>query len=226
MFFIKILDASHWVRPEWAAWLKAGFIAVYLKVAEGRSWEDVYWKQHHDEAEGFFKGAYLFFHGYRDGGEQAQWFYDKAKVREWDMKPVVDVEWLSGNSYIKDGKRVRRVSQAEYARQLKACLLKTEELWGEKPMIYTSRTMWRFLIGFDSWFAQYDLWTAHYTMALEPWIPAEWNSIGYRMWQYIDRPVDQNRWKGSKADFLAWMGKAEEVPDGPTVLAPGVYEVL
>ena len=217
---VKILDASHWVRPDWQAWLAAGYSAVYLKVAEGWSWEDTYWKRHYAEAEGFYKGGYLFFHGYSGGARQAQWFYDKAKVSEWDMKPVVDVEWYSGNRKA-DG--TRRVSKAEFATQLRACLLKTEELWGEKPMIYTSKTMWEFLVGYDAWFARYDLWTAHYTLYHTPWIPREWTD--YTMWQFIDRPIDQNRWQGDEADFMAWMGKLV-VPPAIQVLVPGDYRVV
>ena len=222
MIQAKILDASHWVRPDWAAWSAAGYSGVYLKIAEGTTWEDTYWDTHYDEAEGFFKGPYLYFHGYESGLAQAQWFFDVGKSVGWDMKPVVDVEWYSGNRK-PDGSR--RVTRTEYARQLKACLLKTEELWGVQPMIYTSKTMWEFLVGFDAWFTRYDLWTAHYTMAAEPWIPREWGVKGYQLWQYIDRPIDQNRFAGDMADYLKWMGKVA-TPPTIQVLKPGDYRVL
>ena len=217
---VKILDVSHWVRPDWQAWLAAGYSAVYMKVAEGRSWEDNYWKRHYAAADGFYKGPYLFFHGYRSGLEQASWFWSKAKVQPWDMRPVVDVEWYSGNRKA-DG--TRAVSQAEFARQLKSCLTKVEQLFGVQPMIYTSKTMWTWLIGYDPYFAKYDLWTAHYTMAAEPWIPREWSK--YTLWQFIDRPIDQNRWQGTEAEFMQWMGKVA-TPPAIQVLQPGVYEVL
>ena len=218
----KILDVSHWVRPDWQAWLAAGYSGVYMKVAEGRSWEDNYWKQHYADAEGFYKGPYLFFHGYRSGLEQASWFFGKARVEQWDMKPVVDVEWYSGNRNA-DGSR--RVSQREFASQLRACLTKVERDFGVRPMIYTSKTMWQFLIGYDPYFTKYDLWTAHYTMAAEPWIPIEWAVKGYQLWQFIDRPIDQNRFAGDKLAYLAWMGKEVVTLPGPQVLAPGIYEV-
>ena len=76
---------------------------------------------------------------------------------------------------------------------------------------------------YDPWFAQYDLWTAHYTMYHTPWIPREWSD--FTMWQFIDRPIDQNRWKGTKAEFLEWMGKVI-APPAITVLKPGDYRVL
>ncbi len=218
---VKILDASHWVRPVWGDWKSKGYVGVYLKVTEGAKWEDNYWQQHYGASTGFYRGPYHYFHGYRNGAEQATWFYDKASVKQWDMRPVVDVEKYSGNTNA-DGSR--RVSKAVFAARLRSCLYETEKLWDVRPMIYTSRSMWRFLIGSTSWAAAYDLWTAHYTRYPVPLIPDDWKGKGYRMWQFIDRPIDQNRFAGDLAEYLAWMGK--DAPPGPRVLQPGDYRVL
>ena len=136
---------------------------------------------------------------------------------------MIDVEKYSGNTN-SDG--TRRVSRAVYAARLRNCLLETEQLWGRRPMIYTSKSMWHFLVGSAGWASAYDLWTAHYTRYPVPLIPNDWAGKGYSMWQFIDRPVDQNRFHGDYAEYLKWMGKDVVEPPGPQILIPGEYRVL
>ncbi len=216
---VKILDVSHWVRPVWVEW-SDDHQGVYIKVTEGTEWEDNFWLQHYDASADFYHGPYHYFHGYRNGALQAQWFYENAKARGWDMPPVVDVEKYSGNTKA-DGSR--RVLQAVFAARLRNFLFECEKLFGVRPMIYTSRSMWHFLVGSVSWASAYDLWAAHYTSYPVPLIPDDWKGKGYRMWQWIDRPIDQNRFHGDLAEYLKWMEK--DVP-GPQVLQPGDYRVL
>lgn len=219
----KVLDASHWVRPVWGDWKEKGYVGTYLKVSEGDRWEDNFWKQHYDGAADYYKGPYHYFHGYRNGAIQAGWFWGKAGVREWDMRPVIDVEKYSGNVKA-DGSRT--VSRTVFAARLRNCLFETEKLWGVRPMIYTSRHMWSFLVGSTSWASAYDLWTAHYTSYPVPLIPDDWKGKGYRMWQWIDRPIDQNRFHGDLAAFLKWMGEEPPVTIPVyEVLQPGLYKV-
>ena len=215
---VKILDVSHWVRPVWGEWAEQ--VGVYMKLTEGASWEDNYWKRHYAESPStMYKGGYHYFHGSTNGAVQATHMWTTALTHDWDMRPVIDVE-KHGN--IKsDGTRL--ISKAVFAARLRNCLITTEELWGIRPMIYTSRSMWHFLVGSVSWASAYDLWTAHYTSYPVPLIPDDWKGKGYRMWQFIDRPVDQNRFHGTHAEYLKWMGK--DVP-GPQVLQPGDYRVL
>lgn len=213
---VLILDVSHWVRPIYTEWPEQ--VGVYMKVTQGTQFADTEWKNHHREAveTGKFVGAYHYFKVQNNGVLQAEYMWNEIKGHKWDMRPVVDVERYYNQGY----------SKAVFAARLRACLLEVERLFGVRPMIYTSRSMWNELVGSVAWASAYDLWTAHYTTYPVPLIPNDWKGKGYRMWQFIDRPVDQNRFHGTHAEYLEWMGKDIPIPPGPTVLVPGDYRVL
>ena len=215
------IDVSHWTYPtNWRAWLDNGFIFGYMKVTQGTQFADVKWKKHWDEAmnEGVLVGAYHYFKADTNGAVQANYMWNEIKDHAWDLPPVVDLERYYNLGF----------SQAVVAARLRNCLLELEQLAGRRPMIYTSKSMWHQMIGSAGWATAYDLWVAHYTTYPVPLIPSDWQGKGYTLWQYIDRPRDQNRFDGSKADFLKWIGA--EVPDDPRLptiswLSPGVYGV-
>ena len=213
---VLILDSSHWNRPVWSDWPEQE--GVYLKVTQGTQFADSAWKNHHAgaTAEDMYVGPYHYFKVDTNGAVQANYFYEEAKSHPWDMRPVIDAEkYFQINA-----------SKTTWAARLRNCLVETEELWGVRPMIYTSRYQWQTLIGSVSWASAYDLWTAHYTRYPVPLIPDDWKGKGYRMWQFIDRPLDQNRFHGDHAEFLEWMGKELPPVVGPQVLQPGDYRVL
>ncbi len=216
------VDTSHWTYPtDWSHWSNLGFIFGYIKATEGTTWVDWRWKQHYAEATNFYKGPYHYFRAQWNGALQAQHMFETTKSVEWSMPPVIDVEKTNNTGF----------SRAVFAARLRNCLVETERLWGRRPMIYTSRSMWNTLVGSTVWASAYDLWIAHYTTYPVPLIPNDWKGAGYRMWQYTSRPMDLNRFDGDKAKFLEWIGQSPEPepdPDPgeePTILTPGLYRV-
>ncbi len=213
---VLIIDVSHWVRPVWTEWPEQE--GVYMKVTQGTQFADSEWKEHHREAgeAGLFLGAFHYFKVQNNGVLQAEYMWNEIKGYKWDMRPVVDVEKYYNTGY----------SKAVFASRLRACLLEVERLFGVRPMIYTSKSMWHYLVGNTSWASAYDLWVAHYTTYPVPLIPDDWKGKGYRMWQFTSTPLDQNRFHGDHAEFLEWMGKELPPVVGPQVLQPGDYRVL
>jgi GH25 family lysozyme M1 (1,4-beta-N-acetylmuramidase) len=214
---VLLLDISHWVRPVWTEWPEQ--VGVYMKVTQGTQFADVEWKNHYAEVveAGKYTGPFHYFKVQNNGALQAEYMWNEIKDYDWDMRPVVDVERYYNQGY----------SKAVFAARLRNCLLEIERLFGVRPMIYTSRSMWRELVGSTSWASAYDLWVAHYTSYPVPLIPDDWKGKGYRMWQFTSVPLDQNRFHGNHAEYLKWMGKdAPPPPPGPTVLFPGDYRVL
>ncbi len=216
------LDVSHWIEPDWKHWLEEGYIFAYLKATEGINWVDNKLEDHYVEAEGYYRGPYHYFLVDYNGAKQAQHFHNTVKNLKWDMRPVIDVERYN-NTTGPRGSGNRKVSRAVFAARLRNCLIEAERLFGVRPMIYTSRSMWNYLVGSTSWASAYDLWVAHFTTYPVPLIPDDWKGAGYRMWQFIDRPVDQNRFDGGLTKFLEWMGKPVPPPEEVSIVTVKYY---
>ena len=101
-----------------------------------------------------------------------------------------------------------------FSARLRACLLETEQLWGKRPIIYTSKSKWEQLVGSVVWASAYDLWVAHYTTAPIPLIPGDWAGKGWKFWQYTSTPLDQNRFDGDLSKFLEYIGATPPPPPG------------
>ena len=216
----KGLDISHWqVAVDWDDWKDKGYDFTYIKVSEGTTWTDFRWKTHYDSAVEFERGPYHYFRAQWDGAQQGRNFWNQAKQRNFSMPPAVDVEKTNNLGY----------SKSTFKNRLRACLLETEEQFGVKPIIYTSQSMWEFLVGSAWWADDYDLWTAHYTTASSPLVPSDWRDKGWKLWQWTSRPLDQNKFNGTMEDFLSWIGSSPD-PEPPlgeevTILEPGLYRV-
>ena len=210
MAYTDGLDVSHWVNVRWLEWKNNGYVFAWIKTTEDTGWVDNRWEEHYADAtaQDFYVAPYHYFRVRSNGALQAQHFFDTVKDHEWDMVPMVDVEKI--NNIKADGSRL--VSQAVFAARLRNFLFECEALFGVKPIIYTSRSTWQFLIGSVAWASAYDLWTAHYTTYPVPLIPNDWSGKGWTVWQYIDRPLDQNRFNGSFEEFLEWMGVSIPTP--------------
>ncbi len=213
------LDTSHWTYPTpWTLWKGRGYIFGYIKATEGTTWEDWRWEKHYEEAVGFYKGPYHYFRGQWNGALQAQHMFNRCGFKVWEMPPAIDVEKTNNLG----------INKAVFAARLRNCLIETENLWGKRPIIYTSRSMWHYLIGNTSWASAYDLWVAHYSSrAIVPLIPDDWKGNGYTIWQHTSRPMDLNRFSGTKEDFLKWIKVTPPPTDIPVyeVLKTGFYKV-
>lgn len=148
---------------------------VYIKATEGESFVA---NTFHDQwLTRLKKGAYHFWRHNQDAKLQARHFYNTVYATGdlGDLPPVVDFE---------DG--MARRSQA-MVRHIKECLWEVENLFRQKPMIYTGAWWWdqyvypyQGTISFDD----YDLWVAHYTNHLpQPRLPLGFTH--WEVWQYI-----------------------------------------
>jgi len=198
MTYTQGIDVSHWQDVKWLDWKNKGYVFAWLKATEGTNWEDNTWKQKYSDAkqQDFYLGAYHYFRVAWNGAVQAAWFWNAIKDHQWDNPPMVDVERTNNLGY----------SQSVFAARLRNFLNEFEQLSGIRPVIYTNRSSWQQLIGHAAWATAYDLWVANYTTNAVPLIPDDWQGKGWKLWQYTSVPLDQDRFDGSLADFLEWIG--------------------
>jgi GH25 family lysozyme M1 (1,4-beta-N-acetylmuramidase) len=151
------LDVSHWNGypsfPKLYGW---GMRFVFSKATQGTSFIDQTYERHTREARGagLEVGAYHFYDYTMDGVAQARHFLDRVRATSGLNKLlplVVDVECLRtiGISY-----------HAPATQQLHAMLDEIYAQTGRYPMIYTSRLMWKAVLGAPSDFGEYPLWVA------------------------------------------------------------------
>ena len=176
-------DYSHWNSPNWNALVAAGHKFAYIKATEGTNWVDPKYVAHRLAARNLAlkTGPYHYFRAAWSGAIQAQHFFDNSYNDE--LPPAVDVEAINNTGFTKEVFRTR----------LRECLLKTEELFGRKPIIYTSKSKWELLVGLAGWESTYDLWVAHYTTATTPLLPNGW--ADYKVWQFTSAHLDTNHMK-------------------------------
>ena len=180
--YILGLDASHWNTPNFPALVAAGHKFCWIKVSEGPAWLDAKYVAHRLAARsaGLVTGPYHYFRAAWGGATQAQHFFDNAYNDT--LPPAVDVEAINNTGFTKDVFKTR----------LRECLLKTEELFGRRPIIYTSKSKWELLVGLAGWESMYDLWVAHYSAAANaPLLPNGW--ANWAVWQYTSIPLDTDR---------------------------------
>ena len=185
------LDVSHWNTPDWNALIAAGAKFAYLKATEGTNWVDPKYVAHRLAARNLAlkTGPYHYFRAAWSGAIQAQHFFDNAYNDE--LPPAVDVEAVNNTGFTKEVFRTR----------LRECLLKIEELFGRKPIIYTSKSKWELLVGLAGWESEYDLWVAHYSAAANaPLLPNGW--ANWAVWQYTSIPLDTDRMQDAYWDAL------------------------
>ena len=184
------LDASHWNTPNFPALVAAGHKFCWLKVSEGPAWLDPSYVAHRLSARNtaLKTGPYHYFRAAWGGMTQAQHFFDNAYNDE--LPPAIDVEAINNTGFTKD----------VFKSRLRDCLLKTEELFGRKPIIYTSKSKWELLVGLAGWESEYDLWVAHYTSAANPLLPNGW--ANFQVWQYTSVPLDTDRMQDAYWDAL------------------------
>ena len=204
MAYVKGLDASHWVNPDWSSWADRDFVFTWNKASEGTTFVDNKYQQHTDNSllANFYVAPFHYFRVQENGALQAGHFHNVVGNSQVDMPPMVDVEKYNNEGY----------SKAVFAARLRNCLLETEALFGVRPTIYTSRNMWHLLVGSVAWATAYDLHVAHYTSYPIPLLPDDWKGKGWKVWQHASKPLDQNRFNGDLAAFLAWINQSPSLP--------------
>lgn len=190
------IDVSHYQRKKDIKWdsLSIGNRAipikfVVLRATMGNKSADKhfveFWqlaKQHN-----LIRGAYHFYRADEDPVIQANNFLKNVKLESGDLPPILDIE-----------KFPRRKSPEKLIEDLKVWCQIVEEIYGEKPIIYTYYHYYKdFLQGeFDG----YPIWLANYNDVPEPSPDSDW-----KIWQFtengivygINTKVDVNVYNGS-----------------------------
>lgn len=210
-------DISHWNGAvDFPRMRAAGVRFVFIKASDeflpgGR---DDHFRYNWGEARraGILAGPY---HYYRKGYSpqlQAGNFFQAVAETNWygDLPPVVDFE------------------EPDSAYNLKAFLDWVRNLFGCRPIIYTSSGKW--FNPSPVWTYEYDLWVASYTTNPSPSMPAGWQD--WKFWQKSRKgdghfygvesyDLDMNWWYGSEAELYAYANT-----EPPPVKAPNAAKVL
>ena len=194
------IDVSKW-RPGLDVKLakQAGVRYIFAKVTQGTDIYDSAYEYYRDEckAKSMVFGGFHYWEADADPYKQAKWFYDHAG-NDLTLPPVLDVE-----KYGNEGK----LTQEAAAQHILDTLLAIEELFGVKPIIYTSYYMWQYLTGDSPIISGYDVWVANWTNASAPKLPAHVTT--WLFWQYTNSFVipgasqtyDGNRFNGNEGAF-------------------------
>ena len=172
---VKGIDVSHWQGEiDWER-IPAEYKFAFIKATEGTGFIDDKFRRNWSSAMPMLRGAYHFWRYHFNGTLQAEHFFDvvSAAGDPAELPPVVDLEDTRAP---KGGDIVLRIRQM---------LQRTEELFGQKPIIYTANWWWHPWTLGNEGFGDYDLWVAHYK-TVYPWsnpmLPAGWDD--YQVWQH------------------------------------------
>lgn len=157
------------------------------------------------DAVGMEWGLYWFVKAGKDFRKHVESFHQVWRNYPGKITPVMDCEYT------------------EYSRKLDTTnwLSKLVKNWyevsGKDPMIYTRASWWDYNTYRTDWPKALDLHIAHYTIAAQPMIPADWakvaNPRSWTFWQYSadgngqgsrfgaqSKAIDLNRWQADNGD--------------------------
>ena len=170
--------------------VKIGF--SFIKATEGLSDMDTKFRLNWFNAKqaGLSRGAYHFFHGRKSGKAQADHFIETVLLSKGDLPPVLDIEQTNG------------ASAEEIRQRAKDWLVRIEEYYKVKPIIYTNVEFYNAFL--SPQFDDYHLWVAHYLVKDKPRISRNWT-----FWQHnelghvngISSEVDFNVFSGDSLQF-------------------------
>lgn len=187
------IDVSHHQgKINWEQVVTNGGVEfAYIKATEGVSHVDKLYKHNLSEArkQGIPVGAYHFFRADKPGKEQFKHFRSIIG-KEFDLKPVLDLEELGGK--IKDKKK--------YREEVKAFISEFETYYGFKPIVYGSHSFMKDFVypeatDCDYWLA----WYSPFAKAIKDkrrFLKSLRPDLHARMWQYSDKGkiagIDEN----------------------------------
>lgn len=142
------------------------------------------------KANGYLRGAYHYYRPDENSVKQADNFIKTVKLKKGDLPPVLDIE------KIPNGQSLDSLKSG-----LKRWLVKVENNYGIKPIIYSGESFYTDFLKKE--FKGYDLWIANYSF-FEDEIRKEW-----LIWQFTDKaelkgiegPVDVDIFNGSYTEL-------------------------
>lgn len=150
------------------------------------------WKSARDA--GLLRGAYHFLDYTKPALDQAKYFASILKDDPGELPAVVDFEQPRDDNNVNIPK--------SYLRQFVEYLQSS----GNSPIIYTSPSFWKTYGDSSTYWYQFPLWIANYTLAAAPIVPPPW--LSWEFWQFSKKgpgqlfgseaqDVDINRFNGS-----------------------------
>lgn len=195
-------------RVPWDALVAGGTRFVFIKVSEGATVKNEHaFEQWQDAGKcGLLRGGYHFFRTSSPPADQIAHFV-KEGGEDWELPPVLDVEWQSGS------KALAGMSPRNFASGVMDALVAMAKTFGRRPLIYTAPGFWSLMppdFG-AACAALADLWVAHYG----PPRPASikgWPRWAF--WQHTDKltvggvRLDGNHFNGSLEALRAYAAGA------------------
>ena len=172
---IKGIDISHWQGTiEWPR-IPDEYKFAFMKATEGDGFVDDMFALNWEAAEVESRGAYHFWRYAFNGKQQAEHFFDTVNATGdlGELPPVVDLE------------DTRAPKGGDIILRMRQMLQRTEELFGQKPIVYTANWWWHPWTLGNTGFGDYDLWVAHYKTVFpwsQPYLPAGWDD--WQAWQH------------------------------------------
>lgn len=196
------------------AFKNAGGLGVILKASEGTTTKDSSYDTHRKNAlaAGLKVASYHFFRS-SDPNAQADWYLQCANPDQGE-RVVLDFE----DSSVPVGSGITFLKRIAEVRPDLQLTVYTGNVGEEREKQF----------GRDEWLAgNTSLWTAQYSNTPSPWANQNWPQ--WSLWQYTDKgkvsgfssAVDCNKFNGSDANFLKWMGPADVAP-GPVRAAVAI----
>lgn len=162
---------------------------VLIRATAGNDRVDAQFEKNWENAKSkkMIRGAYHYYRPNENSLEQANFFIKRVKLKKGDLPPVLDIEKLPKNQSL-DSLKVG----------LKRWLLRVENYYGVKPIIYSGDKY--FTAFLEKQFSDYTFWIANYSVFDEK-IDKSW-----QFWQFTENAkvdgikgnVDLNIFNGTK----------------------------
>ncbi len=185
----KIIDISHWQGEiDWDVFMQSDAEGCIIRAGScnsesGIPYTDYKYEQNMTGVEFATEivGTYWYWRPNHDPIEQADYYADLLKFKNWNLAPVADVE-----SYA-------NVNMSTLQSRLKSFLDRLQNRTGWKPMIYTRSSFWNRYVGNPSWASNYDLWIARYHSGLSgPWSDGNYEPVSWDDWVFWQYSADGN----------------------------------
>jgi lysozyme len=208
---VKGIDVSTYQGTiNWTSVKADGVVYAMIRVSDGLNSPDAKFAANWSgsRAAGVIHGAYQYFEPGQDPIAQADMLLAKmGDFKADDLPPTLDVEATGG------------LAPAAVATNVKKWLAHVKAAVGRDPIVYTGFYFWRDSVGGADVLPSV-LFHAQYTTAACPNIAAPWTDWAF--WQYtstgtvngITGSVDTDRWNGTKAQLMAFLGPAGACGDG------------
>lgn len=165
---------------------------VLIRATAGNDRVDAQFEKNWENAKNkkMIRGAYHYYRPNENSLEQANFFIKNVKLKKGDLPPVLDIEKLPKNQSL-DSLKVG----------LKRWLLRVENYYGVKPIIYSGDKY--FTTFLEKQFSDYTFWIANYSVFDEK-IDKSW-----QFWQFTENAnvdgikgnVDLNIFNGTKTQL-------------------------